>query len=165
MVYLMMAAVLLLDQLAKYAVAAQMELYESIPVIEGIFHITYIQNFGAAFSILQNRQIFLQIVTGCVILCCFGYLVWKRRSLPRLTAVSLALLVSGGAGNFLDRVLYGYVVDFFDFRIWPVFNVADIAVCIGCMLLVLSILRAERHQEEQQTQDGAAPEQGEAGQK
>lgn len=142
MVYLIMAAVLVLDQLSKYAVASQMELYESVPVIDNVFHITYIRNFGAAFSILQNRQVFLQIITGCVILAFFVYLLRKRRSLSPMMACSLALLISGGAGNFIDRVLRGYVVDFFDFRIWPVFNVADIAVCCGCFLLVLYVLHS-----------------------
>lgn len=142
MVYIVMAAVIFLDQISKYAVASRMQLYESIPLLDGVFHITYIQNFGAAFSILQNQQTFLQTLTGCVILACFVYLIWKRRTLEPMLSFALALLISGGAGNFIDRVLRGYVVDFFDFRIWPVFNVADIAVCCGCFLMIVYVLRA-----------------------
>ncbi|MBQ4504537.1 MAG: signal peptidase II [Firmicutes bacterium] len=115
---------------------------DTIPVIDGIFHITYIHNYGAAFSILEGKQGFLLIVTGIAMAAILGYMVIaqiKKKTNP-MELWSLALILSGGIGNFIDRVRFGYVVDFFDFRVWPIFNVADIAVCCGCGLLVFYVL-------------------------
>ncbi|MBQ6684874.1 MAG: signal peptidase II [Firmicutes bacterium] len=119
-----------------------MALNDTIPVIDGIFHITYIHNYGAAFSILEGKQGFLLIVTGIAMAAILGYMVIaqiKKKTNP-MELWSLALILSGGIGNFIDRVRFGYVVDFFDFRVWPIFNVADIAVCCGCGLLVFYVL-------------------------
>ena len=107
-------AVTVVDQLAKYAVHQTMVLHESIPVIPGFFHITYILNRGAAFGILENqRWLFLVMVYG-----------------------GAGLLLGGALGNALDRTFCGAVTDFFDFRIWPVFNVADIGIVVGVVLLL-----------------------------
>ncbi|MBQ5797737.1 MAG: signal peptidase II [Firmicutes bacterium] len=131
-----------LDWLTKYWIQTSMALNDTIPVIDGIFHITYIHNYGAAFSILQGKQSFLLIVTGIAMTAILAYMVIgqiKKKAAP-MELWSLALILAGGIGNFIDRVRFGYVVDFFDFRIWPIFNVADIAVCCGCGLLVFYVL-------------------------
>lgn len=144
MLYLLIAAVVVLDQVTKYLIASNVPLNHSIPVIDGVFHITYIQNFGAAFSILQNQQVLLQIISGAAILALLGYLIWKGRTMHLMASLSFALIVAGGIGNLIDRFTKGYVVDFFDFRVWPIFNVADIAVCCGCVLLIFYVLFWEK---------------------
>ncbi|MBQ1216260.1 MAG: signal peptidase II [Firmicutes bacterium] len=131
-----------LDWLTKYWIQTSMALNDTIPVIDGIFHITYIHNYGAAFSILQGKQSFLLIVTGIAMTAILAYMVIGqiKKKAASMELWSLALILAGGIGNFIDRVRFGYVVDFFDFRIWPIFNVADIAVCCGCGLLVFYVL-------------------------
>ena len=142
MYYIAILALIGLDWLTKYWIQTSMALNDTIPVIDGIFHITYIHNYGAAFSILEGKQSFLLIVTGVAMAAILGYMVVtqiKKKAQP-MELWSLALILAGGIGNFIDRVRLGYVVDFFDFRIWPIFNVADIAVCCGCGLLTFYVL-------------------------
>ena len=142
MYYIAILALIGLDWLTKYWIQTSMALNDTIPVIDGIFHITYIHNYGAAFSILQGKQSFLLIVTGIAMTAILAYMVIGqiRKKAASMELWSLALILAGGIGNFIDRVRFGYVVDFFDFRIWPIFNVADIAVCCGCGLLVFYVL-------------------------
>ena len=103
------------DQITKYFVCINMDLGETIPVIKNVVHLTYIINPGAAFGLFPHQDVlFLGIVM--ILLLAFA---WLR------------LLLGGAVGNALDRCRIGGVVDFFDFRIWPIFNVADIAICIG----------------------------------
>lgn len=137
---IIIVAVVAVDQFTKYLVQANIELNHTIPIIDGIFHFTYIHNYGAAFRILENHQQFLIAVTGLVILTMFAYLIRKRNTAHPMFLLSVALIVGGGIGNFLDRALAGYVVDFFDFRVWPIFNVADISVVCGCVLFSFFIL-------------------------
>lgn len=113
-------AVTVVDQLTKLAVQQDMVLHESIPVIPGFFHITYILNRGAAFGILENQQ-WLFLVIALVLFLLYG---------------GSGLLLGGALGNALDRTFRGAVTDFFDFRIWPVFNVADIGIVVGVVLLL-----------------------------
>ena len=132
-------SVMLLDQLTKHQVQLEMALGESIPVISGVFHITYILNPGAAFGILENQ-------TGFFILVALVLLLGTLYLYPRIPAEQSLLrwgtgLLSGGAvGNLIDRIRFGQVIDFFDFRIWPVFNVADIAIVCGVTLMMYSLL-------------------------
>lgn len=127
-------AVTVLDQGSKWLIQHGMMLHESIPVIPGFFHITYILNRGAAFGILENqRWLFLLMAIILFLL----YAVFHKK-VPRHAAVQAGagMLLGGAFGNALDRFLYGAVVDFFDFRIWPVFNVADIGIVVGVCLLL-----------------------------
>lgn len=149
MYYVIIAVIITVDQLVKHIVQSNMQLNDTIPLVDGIFHLTYIHNYGAAFSILENKQVFLLILTGVVILGILIYMTVKRKTTPRLVMLSFALIVGGGAGNLVDRALRGYVVDFFDFRIWPIFNVADIAVVCGCILMVFYIVVVEPRQQKQ----------------
>ncbi len=131
---LLCIAVFLLDQLTKEIISSVMHLGESIPVITNVFHITYIINRGAAFGMLENQQWLFIIVTVAVIAavaCCFKKLIHQ----DWLVRLGVALLMGGAAGNLVDRIRLSGVVDFFDFRIWPVFNVADIAIVAGVILL------------------------------
>lgn len=150
MYYLLIVVLVAVDQIVKYLIQANVDLNQTIPVIDGVFHITYIQNFGAAFSILQNQRLLLLIVSGAAILALFTYLVWKKKAMHWMASLSFSLIIAGGIGNLIDRFTKGYVVDFFDFRIWPIFNVADVAVCCGCCLLIFYVLFWERRVEQRQ---------------
>ena len=125
---------LVLDQLLKYWIRSNMTIGQSIPVISGIFHITYIENPGAAFGILANHRILFLLLTIAITGVMF-YLYLSLRSKKSLAALSLGLVISGAAGNFIDRFLRGTVPDMFDFQIWPIFNIADICICVGIALL------------------------------
>jgi len=143
LILLLAVLVILFDQLLKLLVVNTMSLNQSIPVITNIFHITYVHNFGAAFGLLAHRTGFIILVTVVVV---FLLLVFLRH-LPKeqkLLRAALVLQLAGATGNLIDRVRMGYVVDFFDLRVWPVFNVADIAIVSGIGLLILDLTRNTR---------------------
>jgi signal peptidase II len=145
MYYLIIITVIILDQVAKYVVKSNFELFQSVPVVSHVLNITYIQNNGAAFSVLQNKQAFLIAFTAIVSIGILIVLVRNRKTAHWTMSLSLSLIIAGGVGNMLDRLLSGYVVDFFELRfmVFPVFNIADIAVVSGSMLLILYILIIE----------------------
>lgn len=129
-----------LDQITKYVVIQNMQVGQSIPIIPHIFHLTFVKNVGAAFGILANRvPFFILVGIGAVIFIIVFY--HKLKSEYKLVRFALSLVLGGALGNLTDRLRWGYVVDFFDFRIWPVFNVADCAVVIGMLLLIWEIFR------------------------
>ena len=132
--YLPIIIFLLLDQGIKILVRTTMTEGQSIPVISGIFHITYIENPGAAFGMLANQRLLFILITA-VMLCILIYVYLHLPNRKSAASVSLALIVSGAIGNFIDRFLYGTVTDFLDFQIWPIFNIADICICCGVALL------------------------------
>lgn len=130
------------DQFTKFIIKSKFELYESKDVIKNIFSITYIQNKGAAWGVMQGRRIFFLILTFLVVIGCFYILfnIINNRKYLMLT-VSVVILISGAIGNMIDRIKYGYVIDFFDFKLidFPVFNVADIYVTLS-MFFILFLL-------------------------
>ena len=131
--------ILILDQLTKYLIKTKLYLYESIPIIKNIFHITYTTNAGAGFGILQNYRWFFVVFTVIFIIAIYIYYSKYYASIKKdfYLAICIALLLGGALGNFYDRLRFGYVVDFLDFRIWPTFNVADSAVSVGAVLLII----------------------------
>jgi len=134
------------DQILKLLVINTLDIGQTVPLIDSVFHFTYIQNFGAAFSILQNKQSFLIIFTAAVMVILALYMIkniWKN---PVIMTVSLALIIGGGIGNVIDRGRLGYVVDFLDFRAinYPVFNFADCCVVIGAILLIVSVVFSDK---------------------
>ena len=130
---------LILDQLVKWLVRSQMVLGESIPLLQNVFHLTYIENPGAAFGLFKDKTIFFVIFT-LIIIGIMVYLYLHQTNRKTLFAYSLALVIGGAAGNLIDRVVKGTVTDMFDFRIWPVFNIADMAVVIGLMYLAYCLI-------------------------
>ena len=138
MYYFFLTGILIsLDQITKYFIQTNMDLNKSVPVVEGIFHITYIHNYGAAFSILQGKQIVLIGVTLIAIAAVLTYMFINRKSSHWSLMLSLAFIAGGGIGNLINRIRVGYVVDFLDFRFFPIFNIADICVCCGAGLLII----------------------------
>ena len=129
-----------------------MRLYDSIPIIDNFFHITYVRNKGAAFSFLSNASwrlpffITVSIIAALVILIAFR----KLRDDQILAQVSLAMIFSGAIGNLIDRVRLGEVIDFLDAHWyrhhWPAFNVADSLICVGVLLLALDMMLEEKRQ-------------------
>jgi len=142
MYYLIILAVIILDQATKSLIRANLDLNQSITVIGGVLNLTYIKNFGAAFSILQNRQVFLVAFTAAVSSIIFILLVRNIRKAHWTMLLSLSLIIGGGVGNMIDRIRTGFVVDFLEIRLFsfPVFNVADMAVVGGSILLIVYIL-------------------------
>ncbi|MCI1248786.1 MAG: signal peptidase II [Megasphaera sp.] len=136
--------VTILDQASKFVIQNEMVLHESIPVIPGFFHITYILNHGAAFGILENQRWFF-LAIAVLLFIIYGLF---RKMLPSSFMVhgGVGLLLGGALGNALDRFFTGAVVDFFDFRIWPVFNVADMGIVVGvCLLLWYSWMHVSKN--------------------
>ncbi len=129
--------IILLDQLTKLMILNKMEVHQSVPVIENIFHITYIQNRGMAFGKMQDQRLFFIIVTVLVVGGIILYSIKNKDEVVGVFKMSLTFICAGAIGNFIDRVRLSYVVDFFDFRIWPVFNIADIFIVAGTALLCI----------------------------
>ena len=145
--------VVLFDQISKYLIMSTFELHETKEIVPGLFNLLYITNKGAAFSFLANvtsswRHWFFLIIGSAAIIgiSCLWYQSGRNNFI--LTA-SYAMIVGGAAGNLIDRVAFGAVVDFLDFYFrthhWPTFNVADSAICVGAGLFVLeSFLEIKR---------------------
>ena len=127
--------IILLDQLTKYLISKYMLLHQSIPLIKNILHITYIQNTGAGFGILKNQNTFL-IFTSLIIIGIILFYI-KRIIKEKQIHIPIALILGGAFGNLIDRIFLGHVIDFIDFRIWPAFNVADSAITIGAVWLMI----------------------------
>lgn len=134
--YILAVFVLGLDQWSKYLVRASMQMGESIPIIDSIFHLTYIENEGVAFGLFSGHTNIFVLVSILVLIGLLIF-VWKESSQSLLLHYGAALVVSGALGNIIDRAMKASVTDMFDFHIWPIFNIADIAVCVGFVLLVL----------------------------
>jgi signal peptidase II len=137
--YLVIAAAVLLDQLVKHSVRASEAALSGIPVIPGVFQIRYVRNTGAAFSLLEDHRILLSLFSLAMVLALLAFLFMKRRSGPPFLLTAVSLAAAGGISNLADRVRFGYVTDFIDFHVFPVFNIADIFVCAGCGLIVLYV--------------------------
>jgi len=143
--YVVAASVLAVDQLTKWAVIRFMEIGESIPIWDGVFHLTSHRNRGAAFGILQGQRWLFVLIAALVVIGLAAYLPRVRRDRP-LVAVALAFLLGGALGNLVDRIRFGEVVDFLDVRLinYPIFNVADSAIVIAGTLLLWDMWRTSR---------------------
>ena len=141
-------AVVVLDQLVKVYIQNHMTVGMSIPVIDDIFHITYVLNPGAAFSILEHRTGFF-IGVAVILFAAVLYFYPRIPKEYRLLRLGIGLQVGGAAGNLIDRMRTGYVVDFLDFRIWPVFNIADMAIVGGVGLILYSLLYLQDKKDEE----------------
>ena len=141
MVFIILPAIVLLDQLTKFVITHKIALNQSVPVLKGIFYFTLVHNRGAAFGIFNNQVPFFILTSICAIILIILNFKKDKRALYN---ISLSLILAGAAGNLIDRVFLGYVVDFLDFRIWPVFNVADSSITIGAILLAWNILFPEK---------------------
>ena len=132
-------SVVALDQFFKAKVMSSMIPGESIPIISDFFHITYVLNPGAAFGILPNQRIFFLLI-GALLLGLAAYFYPKLKKTDRILKFGASALVSGATANLIDRAQSGQVTDFIDFRVWPVFNIADVAIVIGMFVMIYAII-------------------------
>jgi signal peptidase II len=140
--------VIVADQLTKWLIMSRFELHEIKPVVPGFFNLTYLHNRGAAFGLLASAdpawQPWFFIVIACAALVFIGFAFRQYRSRSALYVYAFALIAGGAAGNLIDRLRYGSVVDFLDFYVaayhWPAFNVADSAIVVGAGLFLLASL-------------------------
>jgi signal peptidase II len=139
MVFITAAVVLAVDQLSKFLAVKNLTLGESYPLVKGVFHLTLVYNRGAAFGILKNQlSLFIVAAIFASVLILSSL---RAHAADRVYRCALSLILGGALGNLADRVLIGSVVDFLDFRVWPVFNLADSAITIGAVILGIAILR------------------------
>ena len=139
--YLLAALLIIIDQITKWNIVQNFELYQEKVIVPGFFSLFYIQNEGAAWGIFQGKMVFFYLVTLIVV----GYLVYmfqQEKNKTKLVGISFALILSGAIGNFIDRLLNGYVVDMFrlDFINFPIFNVADVCLTVGVVLMLIHVL-------------------------
>jgi len=137
--------VLLIDQVTKAAISSKLFLGESIPIIKGILHVTFVKNTGAAFGLFKDSTYFF-IAVSIIAVVMIGIILLKAIRNGKfldnfLCNFGLILIMSGALGNLIDRVNLRYVIDFIDVRIWPVFNIADSAITIGTALLIFSFAK------------------------
>ncbi|MBR3119466.1 signal peptidase II [Oceanobacillus profundus] len=136
-----------IDQLTKWIIVSTMELGERITVIENFFYITSHRNSGAAWGILQGQMLFFYIVTAVVVIGIIYYMQ-KFAKNDTLLAIGLSFVLGGAIGNFIDRLFHQEVVDFADFYIFnynfPIFNVADSALTIGVIIVIIATIMDER---------------------
>ncbi|MFC6169113.1 signal peptidase II [Loigolactobacillus jiayinensis] len=142
MFYLILLVVVVgCDQLVKSWITTHLALQQIQTLIPNVFSLTYLRNDGAAWSILQGKQLFFLILTPLVIIV-LGYLLFKARHQNRWYALGLTLMIAGALGNFIDRLRFGYVVDMFqlDFINFPIFNLADSALTVGVILVFVYLI-------------------------
>ena len=132
-----------LDQIIKYWALNSLKEVNSIPVINNIFSLTYVENRGAAFGMLQNNQSIFILVAA--VASCFGLYYLHSKKVNNLGKIGILLVISGAIGNLIDRVRLGFVVDYLDFHIiWSyVFNLADCFVVVGTIILCLYIITSK----------------------
>ena len=139
------AAIVALDQLTKYLTVANISLGDTVPVLDGVFHFTYVQNTGAAFSMLEGKTWFFYIITA-VFLALAVLCVWKNWLKSTGSLLSLAAITGGAVGNLIDRMVQGYVVDMIEveFMRFAVFNVADCFITCGAVALVIFVFLEDK---------------------
>lgn len=138
--------VLFFDRVTKYFFSQILSEGESIPVIRNLFHFSLVHNTGIAFGLFKDQGIvFIIIPVIAIVLLIYNIYYYRKHeeSLSLIYVVGFSLILAGALGNLIDRVAYGYVIDFLDFRVWPVFNIADSAITIGALLIAFKCLRAQ----------------------
>jgi len=134
-ILLIAASLFLIDFLAKMMITSYFEIGQSVPLLHDILQITYVQNTGAGFSLFSGHNSLL-IIVYLVALAIIAF-SWKSIPEERIPAGLAGLFIGGIVGNLLDRIVFGHVIDFIDFRFWPVFNIADSGITIGVIGFVL----------------------------
>lgn len=132
--------IILFDQASKFYIQHNMDIGESIPIIKEIFHITYIENPHTAFGLFEYQTMFFVIaalISVILVILIYKKIIFKKDS---FMYIPLTLILGGAVGNLIDRVRIGRVIDFLDFRIWPIFNFADTAIICGMLILLVHFL-------------------------
>ena len=134
--------VIFLDRISKIFFCSILSFGEFIPVIRNVFHFTLVYNTGIAFGLFKNQGIvFIIIPIIAIILIGFNIYYYRNsKHVSRLYIISFSMILGGAIGNLIDRIVYGHVIDFIDFRVWPVFNIADSAITIGTILILIKCI-------------------------
>ncbi|MBO8128839.1 MAG: signal peptidase II [Peptococcaceae bacterium] len=135
--WIAVAAVVVADQMTKLLIQNFLQPWETYVIIPKILALTYVQNPGGAFGILASQEWVLLLFTFAAV---SAAILFRHRIIDKGYLWELVLILGGGLGNLLDRLQLGYVVDFIDFHFWPVFNIADIAIVTGVILLFLNVI-------------------------
>ena len=136
-----------LDQLTKYLTILYLKPIDTLPIIEDVLHLTYVENTGAAFGMMKDARWIFMITSTVAIMAILGYMTYRthvqKDKMPWMEALALSLIVGGGIGNMIDRTVLGYVVDMIDCRFinFAVFNVADSFVCVGAGFMILYLIK------------------------
>ncbi len=139
MIFLTASLVFVLDRLTKLMVIHRLVQGESLKILPDIFHITLVLNDGTAFGLFKGWNAFFVFISSAIIILIVSYALLHKFS-GAVLSLALGLILGGAIGNLVDRLKLGYVIDFLDFRIWPVFNLADSSITIGMMVLAWKIL-------------------------
>ena len=136
--------IILIDQITKALIVSN--LYrDEVVLIDKVLSFTYVENYVAACGIFNKYDILLKILIPIFILVIIVFLIKSKPT--KFETFAGSLVVGGAIGNYIDRLIRGYVVDFIDFKFWPVFNFADICIVVGCIMLVISFIRRENNDE------------------
>jgi signal peptidase II len=135
------AIVLILDQFTKYMALWWLKPQGSVSVIPGVFHLSFVENTGIAFGLFQGHPEILSYVIFASVLCLLGG-AWFLRNQKFAERLAYGFVLGGAIGNLVDRVRFQHVIDFIDFRVWPVFNLADSFITIGVCLFIYFSLRS-----------------------
>ena len=132
------------DRLSKLFFSDLLAYGESLPIIRNVLHMTLVHNTGIAFGFFKDQGIvFIVIPVIAIFLLAFNIYYYRQNNeaLSRLYIISFSMILGGAIGNLIDRIVYGHVIDFIDFRIWPVFNIADSAITVGAVLIAFKCFR------------------------
>lgn len=149
LIYTLGMSFMLLDQIIKLLVTKNMNLFQEITIIPKFFSLYYLKNTGAAFSIFGNKTLFLIIISIISLIVLKNY-IEKLKRVTNLTIISLGIMLGGIMGNLFDRILYKSVIDYLSFNFFgysfPVFNLADIGITIGAILLIIDLILEEKEE-------------------
>lgn len=135
--------VIVFDRITKNFFSQFLSLGESFPIIRHVLHMTLVHNTGIAFGLFKNQGVVFIIIPIIAVILLIHNIYYYRRSgeeLSRLYVVAFSLILGGAIGNLIDRIWLGYVIDFIDFRVWPVFNIADSAITIGAFIIAVKCI-------------------------
>lgn len=143
------STIVFLDRITKIFFTDVLSLGESLPLVDNVLHMTLVHNTGIAFGLFKDHGIVF-IIIACIaaILLVYNIYFYKynEEKLSRLYIVAFSLILGGTIGNLIDRVVYGHVIDFIDFRIWPVFNIADSTITVGALIIAIKFISFSEQQ-------------------
>ena len=137
-------SVVIVDRVTKLFFSEQLSYGESLPIIRNVLHMTLVHNTGIAFGFFKDQGIvFIVIPIIAIFLLVFNIYYYRQNNeaLSRVYIAAFSLILGGAIGNLIDRIVYGHVIDFIDFRVWPVFNIADSAITIGAIMVAFKCFR------------------------
>lgn len=143
-----------LDQIIKVLISSLFTLGTSKEIINNFFYLTYVQNDGAAWSLFSNQTLMLILIAVIALVIIYNQFI-KNKQLNKIDIILLSMLIAGILGNLIDRIIYGYVIDYLDFRIFnynfPVFNLADTLIVLATIALLIKTYKEEKHGKIQST--------------